>query len=87
MAKFLRRLKSGVKTRTQITTDSEVSNISLPTGFKHEWHAGYNSGTGSIDGLPPAWQMWLTQANIRLDSNQNHRLGVCSMALIATNKV
>ena len=68
MAKLLKKLKRNSKS-VSITNEpvgaGEIKEISGPTGFKHEWHVGFNHQTGNIDGLPPAWQLWLKNANIR----------------------
>jgi P21-Rho-binding domain len=40
--------------------------ISTPTNVKHEVHVGFDHATGQINGLPPVWEAWLNQSNIRL---------------------
>lgn len=43
----------------------EVISISRPTNVKHEWHVGFDNETGQIQGLPPVWEAWLKQSDIR----------------------
>jgi hypothetical protein len=69
MAKLLKKLRRSSKATFSMTSDggaNDIKEISGPTGFKHEWHVGFNAQTGNIDGLPPAWQLWLSDAKIRL---------------------
>lgn len=39
--------------------------ISKPTNVKHEWHVGFDQTTGQISGLPPVWDAWLKNSDIR----------------------
>lgn len=39
--------------------------ISKPTNVKHEWHVGFDQSTGQINGLPPVWEAWLKNSDIR----------------------
>jgi hypothetical protein len=69
MAKLFKKLRRSSKATFSMTSDggpNDIKEISGPTGFKHEWHVGFNAQTGNIDGLPPAWQLWLSDAKIRL---------------------
>ena len=60
------RAKFEIQNETQQANDfSEIKEISGPTGFKHEWHVGFEAETGKFVGLPPAWDMWLKTSNIR----------------------
>jgi hypothetical protein len=71
MAKLLKRFKRSSRGTFSMASDTsnavsnDIRDISGPTGFKHEWHVGFNQATGNIDGLPPAWQLWLSNAKIR----------------------
>ena len=75
MTTFFKKLRRGSKS-LEITSphedassgavsSSEIKHISNPSGFKHEWHVGFNAGNGQFEGLPPAWDMWLKNSNIR----------------------
>jgi hypothetical protein len=61
--------KRGSKAKFQVNDETsdfgEIKEISGPTGFKHNWHVGFDSKTGEFNGLPPAWTMWLQASNIR----------------------
>ena len=60
--------KRGSKASFDVQAKSEfedIKEISAPTGFKHEWHVGFEQSTGQFVGLPPAWNMWLQASNIR----------------------
>jgi hypothetical protein len=55
------------KTALNERNDDQDGNmaISVPTNVRHEVHVGFNQATGQIDGLPPVWEAWLKQSNIR----------------------
>ena len=42
---------------------NEIREISLPDGFKHNFHVGFSNG--EFVNLPPAWNLWLQYSNIR----------------------
>ena len=42
---------------------NEIREISLPDGFKHNFHVGFSNG--EFVNLPPAWNLWLQSSNIR----------------------
>jgi hypothetical protein len=71
LPKFLKRKSSKGKL---VINDgiSEIKQISSPTGFKHEWHVGFDDHTGDFTGLPPAWNVWLNSSNIsKKEQTQN----------------
>ncbi len=47
-----------------IDEDSSMQ-ISGPMNVKHEWHVGFDQHTGDFVGLPPSWEAWLQNSNIR----------------------
>lgn len=67
--------KRGSKGKFKLPNDKEfgdIKQIGSPTGFKHEWHVGFDNTTGDFVGLPPAWDMWLTSSNIsKKEQTQN----------------
>ena len=72
MAALIKKFRRGSKghlsvskKRSSSIPDGKAQEISTPTGFKHEWHVGYDITTGEFTGLPDAWNMWLQKSNIR----------------------
>jgi P21-Rho-binding domain len=57
----LLRKRRGSLNITPVIT-GEIREISIPTGFKHDLHVGFDNG--EFVGLPPAWNMWLQSSKI-----------------------
>jgi len=65
MAGFIKLFKKKTSLSDSATDHDAGVNISMPTNVKHEWHVGFDQSTGQINGLPPVWEAWLKQSNIR----------------------
>jgi hypothetical protein len=52
------------KVHVSSTSDEKAMEISGPTQVTHNLHVGFDTLTGQIEGLPPAWHSLLQQSNI-----------------------
>lgn len=74
MSSIISKLRRKSKGKLHIVQPdvSAIKSISSPTSFKHEWHVGFDQDTGEFKGLPPAWDMWLSNSQIsKTEQNKN----------------
>lgn len=68
LTSFFDKLKRPVlgksnSSRWDSTNNASNLDISLPSNVKHEWHVGFENG--EFSGMPPTWEAWLKQSQIR----------------------
>lgn len=60
------------KVHVSSSSDEKAMEISGPTQVTHNLHVGFDSLTGQIEGLPPAWHSLLQQSNISKEEQKKN---------------